>query len=561
MNKIKRFFVVFMATLMIFCNVPSYALSKTGAAVKAEYLKTEKRAFAELVKGIEKSELGKLLKVTENIDSSYSSEVDFEIEIPEVKTRKYVVKENTSYTDRYEDGVIEAYVEGEKVASLDIVANDNMVSLRVPELYEKYITVDMSDLAGLVNKFIEDEEYVDEIVEDLPTGMMYDCDFIKAIEFTQAEEKILQNATKKYSKLLEQELLKNTYFQKGNKQTLNINNKGYKCGVVSYEISTKQLVDGIEKVWKEFKNDTVFVNLIWGKVEAFYNKIAEVNLVAEELPTKEQVLGMVDYLLAELKDEATDNIVLKSTLYHQNGKLLRRDISIKIYENGSSEEVIVLTIYTVNNGKNGYYAFSTEDATIEDFVVVDSKVTTHNLIITSTEVTYDFAEEDEYGFAPLIRQETKNIEMAAVKITKVNNNQYNIEITANDSNAKVNIEYVKNKIDSKEYDVNFNIDIISYETSFGLNTRLAYKKDIKLEKIDTTKNEILLTEMTKDEMIKLVEDNQVEVLEKAQGKFLSAFYYEEFIKPIVEQTRNTFDYNYESLEEVDDFVNDLTYYN
>lgn len=557
MNKMKRFLAMFIATVMILGNVPAYALSKTGGAAKSEYLKIEKKAFAEIKNSFNKSDLGKLVKFTDSITGTYNAEVDLELEIPEMKTRKYVIKENGTYTDRYEDGVIEAYVENEKVASLDIIANDNLVSIRVPELYEKYLTIDMNDLAGLINKFIEDEEEANEIIETMPKGMLYNSDIMKIIKLTKAEEKIVKNASKKYAKLFEKELLKNENFAKEDNKNLTINNKSYKTNVASYTISASQLVSGLENVWKEFKNDTAFVNLIWGKIEALYNKMYEMNYVFEELPTKEQILGIIDYLFVELKSEADENICLKSTLYYQNGKLLRRDINTIAYD----EETSLFSIYTVKDGKNEYYAVTSGDTKFEDFVVNNSKDTVHNFVVTSKEVTYEYPDTDNFDYFSFIKTETESIDKATLKITKINNNKYNMEFSVDGEDVKLNMEYVKNKMYSKEYDVSMNFDIISGEQNVGINTRLAYKKDIKLKKIATKDNEINLNEKSKEELVNLFEENKEQIIEKAQGKFLSAFYYDEIIKPLFDTTRQVLEGNQNLIYNTEEYIYDLELYN
>lgn len=543
MRRNKRFLGAFLASLILLINVPVYALSNTGAAVKAEYLKAEKRAFSEIVKSIDKSDIGKLIEFSESIDTTYTSEVDFEVQIPGIKTRKYVIKENGTYVDRYEDGSVEAYVEGEKVATMSIVANEENLSVRIPELYEKYITVDMSDLASVVNKIVEDELDVNEIIESLPTGMLYNCDLLEALEFSDSEEKILENAFGKYVKLLDKELLKNSYFKKDKNQNLNINNKAYKCSVVSYEIPVSKLYDGMVNIWNEFKNDTELTNLVFGKIEAVYNKMKAVNIIHGDLLSKEEWLKKVSDLVAYLKEDIPENVALISTLYHQDGKILRRDIGTKYYEIDNVDEEVT-TLYAVKNSKNGYYAIFTEDFSVEDVVTFGNNEDIHNLVITSTEVDYEYQpyveENPVEEYTSWIRTETKVINTAMAKVIKVNDNKYSIEITSDDFENKIVIEYIRNKINSKEYDINFNVKVPSLEDEcLAFNTRIAFEKDVVLNKIDTKKDELVLNNMSKEEMIKVVEDNEEMVKEKITGKFGTAFYYEEFIKPLIDIIENT----------------------
>ena len=209
MVKLKRFLAVFIATLMLIGNFPAYAAQEPGAAAKSAYLMTEKRFFNNLKKDFEKSELGKLISSTDTIDGTYSSELDIEVKIPDIKTRKYVIKEDGTYTDRYEAGKIEAYVENEHVATVNVVADDNYISLQIPELYEKYLTADMNDLSGLLKKFNEDID-----VSTLPKEIFYNSDVREVLELTKEQENLVNKSLKKYAKLLDEELLKNSYFEK-----------------------------------------------------------------------------------------------------------------------------------------------------------------------------------------------------------------------------------------------------------------------------------------------------------------------------------------------------------
>lgn len=515
MLKLKRFVAVFIATIMFLGNLPAYAAQESGAAAKSAYLMTEKRAFNNVKKDFEKSELGKLLSFTENIDGTYSNELTLEVKVPDVKTRKYVIKENGTYKDRYEDGTIKAYVEGEQVATVNVVANDNYVSLHIPELYEKYLTVDMNDLEGLLKKFDEDFD-----VSTLPKGIYYASDIKDALAFSKEEEKIVDKAAKKYAKLLDKELLKNSYFEKGTKQTINVNGLDYKCDVVSYKISGKELVDGFEIVWKEFKKDTELVNLLWNKIEEIYNLSAKMNSDYEELLTKEQVMGIIDTIINELQESSADAGSFKSVLYHQNGNLVRRDFGAVSF---IGEEAFV-TVYTVDNAKQKYYAICSENAKLEDIILVNGKETTHNFVITSNKRDYDFINGE------LVVNKVEQVNKLTMKVTEVNSQKYNIEFFTEGSDVLVAVEYSSNKQTPKIHDVNLNFAVTADKKTVEFNTRLAYEKDIKLNKINTKNNEIKLNEKTKEEMLKLFEENKEQMLEKIQGKFGLAFYYDEAMK-------------------------------
>jgi len=513
MKRFRKLLACFIAIVMLVGNIPSYAVSYFGTTAKSEYLKTEKRFLTELKKDYGKSELGKLINFTDGIDGTYSSEMDIEIKIPDVKTRKYVIKENGTYNDRYEDGTIEGYVEGKSVATVNIVANDNYISLQVPELYEKYLSIDITKLPNLFEKFGEELDS-----STFPKEMVYNSDYKEIFTLSKSEEKILTSAAKKYYKLIEKNFLKNEYFSRNIKQTLTVNNISHKCDTVTYKISINDFVNGLENVWVEFKKDNELVNLLWGKVEALYNLTTRVNGISEELPTKEQVLGAIDTFIDILQDELNgeDELYFSSVLYHQDGKILRRDFSV------NEEEPI--SIYTITSAKEKYYALYFGKNKLEDRVSVKGNETVHNFTITTMARDYDFVDGE------LVVNEVEQINTMTVKVQKVNNNKYNVKFSVDGSDALVKMEYVNNKNTAKEYDIDLNFNVISEDTVIEINSGLKYKKDIKLNKVDVKKNELNLDETSKEEIIKLFEDNKDDILKKVEGEFGLAFYYDEIMK-------------------------------
>ena len=515
MKRLKRFLAAFVAVVMILGNFPVYAANIDGTA-KSEYLKVEKKAFLGLKNNLKKSEFVKLYSFIDGITNTCNSEIDIEIKIPNVKTRKYVIKSNETYQERYADGTVEGYVEGKKVATFNIVANDNYISLQVPELYEKYLTIDMNDLEGLANKF-----NINFDTDSLRREMYYNSEVNKVLTLTKEEEKIVNNALKKYAKLLDEELLKSNYFEKGNKQTITVNNANYKCDVVTYKISNKQFLDGFENVWKEVKKDTEFVDLVLNKLECLYELTSNQSSEYEEFPTKEQILGGIDTIIKKMNKEDFEEVVLKSTLYHQSGQLIRRDFG---YETEDNENAI--SVYTLNNSKGAYYALCTDSYKIEDIISKNSKETVHNLVQTSKGLKWDY----DYASDAFTCDVVESVEGFIIKVNKISNNEYEIELLDSDLNVKAVMKYVRNKITSKEYDISMDFNIMPDDQNIEVNLRLAYKKDIKLKKISTKNNEINLNKESKEELTRLFEDNKTEIEEKIKGDFGLAFYYDEIEK-------------------------------
>lgn len=517
MGKLRRFFAMFFAVMMLFGATPTYAATKTGASVKSEYLKVEKRFFKELDTSFKKSEIGKLSDFLNKIDGTYTGEVDLEVKLPDIKTRLYKIKETGTYNEKYADASVEAYVEGEKVATFNVVADDNYLSMQIPELYEKYVTIDMNDLLGLIKKF--DETIESEELESLK-AMSYPSEAKEILKLTKAEEKLVKDALNKIYKSLDRELLKSSYFEKGSKQLIDANNEKYNCDVVSYKISLKELIDGLENIWGEFKNNTELVNLLWGKLEAVYNLSVKPGSEYQEFPTKEQFLGAMDTIINELQKEAPNDIYIQSTLYHQSSKLIRRDIDLVALD----QEQNLFSIYTCKNSKKEYYAFCIEDGKLEDIVSKNGKDTIHDIVLTTKDFDYNWINDE------LVREEKEDVSKLTIKVVKIKDGAYNIEFMVDNSEVKVSAEYIRNKATSKTHDITMNFNVSNDTQVIEFNTRVIYGKDIKLKKSNVKNNQIILNEMTKEEMTGLVEENKAEIEEKIKGKFGSAFYYEEIMK-------------------------------
>lgn len=493
MERAKRFLACFLAVAMLVVNVPVYAFSGTGATAKAEYLKVENRFFSTLKNSFEKSEYGKIVEFSKGIDGAYNGKTSIEVKIPDVKTRKYVVNENATYLDRYADGSFEGYVEGEKVATLNFIANEEVVSFQIPELYEKFWSMDMSNLHEMMlNLGYEDYDNIDA----LPTGMVYNSDIISAVKFTKAEEKVLNDAKVKYLKLLNNGLLKNSYFSKGSKEVLTLGGKNYKCDKVTYSITLDKLIEEIEKLWEAFKDDTELFDLLWSKFENFCAVMGKVNSDYRDMPSKDTVIFYIDYAISQLKDNELPDVI-SSTLYHKNGKLLKR----VLYLNGNE----VLTVSSVKNSKDGYYAFTMPDFSVEDSVSVLGKDTTHDITI-------------------ICDDEVNNV---TAKITKASDKKITGVIYWDVTDANISFEYLTTAMSSKECGFDFDIKYNTDDGIYGLDIASSYRKDIKLNKKSVGRNVIDMNSVSVDVLGETIEEISSDT-DKAT-KFLNAFYYDEIM--------------------------------
>ena len=516
MKNLRRFLASFMAAILLFFNAPAFADSSTSASNKNTYMKLEKSAFSELVKQLEKTDFGALQKFIKKNNQDISSEVGVEVKLPLIKTRKYVITNNEPYNEKYEDANIKAFVDGEEVANLNIVANGNNMSFQIPELFDNYFTLDMGNLKELFEKLEID---LDE--DEIPTGLYYPCEMREALKLTKSEEKIVKDAKKKYSKLLDKEFLKNEFFSKEKSEELDVNGYKYKVDVVKYEISDKDIFSGMKSIWTEFKNDKTLVDLIWAKFEKVYELNKRTNPQLEKI-TKEEIISTIDEYFDE-HEENGDNYLI-SKLYYQKGSIIRRDI---IEEDRGYEDENTLAIYTVKDKNQEYYALVTEDLKLEDKVNRANKDITHNFIATTIRNHYDFANGE------FVVEKTEEENKATLKLSQVNNNEYKYEASIDGNDTIITGTYKKAKITSNEYVSGFEIHIpVEDQGEVALVIDTKYKKVNKINKIDTTKNEKVLNKMSKDEIVGIYENNKDMIMEKLQGKFGTAFYYDLYMQTV-----------------------------
>ena len=472
----KKLVVVFAVVTLIAINVVAYAATSSGVLTKAEYLNVQKRAYKELENSFEKSECGKFIKYLNGIDGAFNTEVGIEVKMPDTKTRKYVIKDNASYLERYEDGSFEGYVDGEKALSLEYVANEDNVSFKLGEVYDKFLTIDMTKLAELYEN-IYGVPYYGEIS---PKSMVYSCDLRNAIKLTKAEEKVLKNAKDKYYKMLTKELLQNSSFEKKSKEMLNINNSNYKCDVITYTVTTKQLVDGIEKVWTEFKNDKEVINLIWSKIKNVSDELAKLDSEYANLPTSEEVISDIDSFINRVKEEATEEHLIKSTLYHKSGKLLKKVITLS----DSTEDVDVLTVCNSQSGKEKYFSVK-----LYDYVTVENKTADKNYTTTIT----------------LSPDDTPSV--FVIEGREDNNGKHFVEIYSKDyDDVRVILKYENTASGSKEYGMKLDTKIEAYGETCELNADIKYKKFSSLKRKDIKNNEVKLNSLSSEEFYNLMEE-------------------------------------------------------
>jgi hypothetical protein len=211
-------------------------------------------------------------------------------------------------------------------------------------------------------------------------------------------------------------------------------------------------------------------------------------------------------------------------LYYQKGSIIRRDI---IEEDREYEDENTLTIYTVKDKNQEYYALVTEELKLEDKVNRANKDITHNFIATTIRNHYNLVDGE------FVVEKTEKENKAMLKLSQVNNNEYKYEASIDGNDTIITGTYKKAKITSNEYVSGFEIHIpVEDQGEVALVIDTKYKKGAKINKIDTTKNEKVLNKMSKDEIVGIYENNKDMIMEKLQGKFGTAFYYDLYMQTV-----------------------------
>ena len=495
-NLAKVVFSFVMAMIIVMGNCSFAAINNSVA--KSTYLQLESKTINSIKKTISKNKalLDTNFSSAKSQLEAYGENLGGDLDNLVLKSVQEVDKKSNY---EYSEISLENKT-GEKV-SLEIAFENNVLKIQIPQIYEKSISVDLSRLKEVCEKFeieVDDEDinYFMTTLENSRNGQLI------SKESQEYLRKIAPEYVAKLNKLLDSK-----YFSINKNAVLKYNDKNINCKSVSFEISMYDLINVISELWNDVKKDEKLLDILVYINWSNSNKIS-----------KEELINEIDFIL-DKDDTDLRGFVINSTLFYNSKKeVLKREVKVM----NNNEDAYNISLITINDNKNAYYELNlNNEKIISDNVIKSSnKKTEHNITVVTNTEKYSFT---EYTYVPY--SESKEY-----KVILEQKDSKNFVITCMDSSLsesglenKFIIEIYKKEMTSKKQDVNVKFSCIINGKTYNAYLNFLLEKNVKVVKKTFNIPEVNLNTISKEELENELINSEEKVNKKVEDLFITLF--------------------------------------
>lgn len=281
-------------------------------------------------------------------------------------TQKLINSSSVKYKGSYDANSkallndIGLYKDNKEVLTMSILTKDQSVSITSKDLYDKYLTLDMSKYEQFCkDNNIPDDEETKKSIESL--SKLKDVDSAKlAYDLYYISEKDYNALHKNYDNILVDLIDKENYTTKKN-QKVSVDGDEVKTTAYSLTMDGKDAVDFANKLIDKVKGDSTLKNLLIEKYNLMKKYGNTVAAASDEIKTELPELkdSDIDEFLSELvkefeksKDQITDEQSIKITIY-SNKKNEPVKLEIAVLKDKKDEGSVIFT-EELAKGKNIY---------------------------------------------------------------------------------------------------------------------------------------------------------------------------------------------------------------
>lgn len=492
---------MFLAIVIVFSNCSFAAV--TNSLAKNTYLQLEKKN----IKSIEKVLSQSKNFFDTNVNTSRETIEVYSENFPDDVKLKVIEEFDKGKNYQY-DRITLGTNETEKL-SVDMVLKDNVLMLQVPELYEKYISIDFSKAKEICEKFgIElDSEQINQLTNIISNVGNKNI-------LSKEDEAYLAKVLPKYVKKLNS-LMDSKHFSMNSNAKITYGDKSLNCKSVSYEMTGKDMYDALYELLKEVRNDEKLLDIF---VSAM-NSTGKVNI------NKESMLEDIDFMISQLdlsqstgETEELEEVKLISTLYYNSKKeTLKREIKVK----NSFDEEQVISLVTIDGNKDAYYELNYDGFKIVDKVVKTSKKTEHNISVIETKIA--FYENTYFNREDIVGTEQENRVDFKIMVETPSKSKTVITGLVEGLDDKIIIEINEKVTTSKKLDYSFTFTYDTLDVDYKVFVNYYLEKGLKISQKTFENPEISIDKMSYDELAKELEDNREIVSKKAESLLRELF--------------------------------------
>ena len=503
-NLAKVVFSFVMAMIIVMGNC-SFATINNSVA-KSTYLQLERKTINSIKKTISKNKalLDTNFSTAKSQLEAYGENLGGDLDNLVLKSVQEVDKKSNY---EYSEISLENKT-GEKV-SLEIAFEKNVLKIQIPRIYEKSISVDLSRLKEVCEKFeieVDDEDinYFMTTLENSRNGQL----------ISKENQEYLRKIAPKYVAKLNK-LLDSKYFSINKNAVLKYNDKNINCKSVSFEISMYDLLNVISELWNDVKKDEKLLDILayinWGNS----NKIS-----------KEELINEIDFILDIDYDnpDLRENVMNSTLFYNSKKEVLKREFKLINIDNKAmnNEDEYNISLITINDNKNAYYELNLNNGKIisDNVIRSSNKKTEHNITVVTNTEKYSFT---EYTYLPYS-------ESKGYKVILEQKDSKNFVITCMDSSLsesglenKFIIEIYKKEMASKKQDVSMKFSCIINGKNYNAYLNFLLEKNVKVGKKTFNIPEVNLNTISKEELENELINSEEKVNKKVEDLFRNLF--------------------------------------
>jgi len=569
----KKIFAVFVAAVFFLGSSFSFAGTEMLLSDKSLYLMIEKYNVEKLLDNFKN--LGELdfVKILGS-ETPLKMEIDFQIDsnVEDFIKRDIKILDEVNVAENYERAEIKIYNEDQYIVTLEALLDGTVLSLRIPELYEKYVTVDLGNLTELYKKFGMSEEELKKFEESYKMQ-----EELKALMvLTEEQEKDLINCIMRCGLTLNS-LIKDEYFIRDNNAIVSYDDKVIPCRSISMEIPQRDMVQIVKSLWNEFKNDEKVMKICEEMLNGFYEIYkeelleessyvdadalygVETRIEEPQLPKLDEILKVIDELFIVLEEaygpEYDNGKIVSKIYFEEDYDIIKREFGIR---NESTDYNAMMSFMTLEE----YYALEAEDFLLEDRISVNENMTTHNF--TYEYLTYDYDFDENWNFIKTERLETEQL---AVNVEKLAEQSYRISVDLDEfTSLEVNLSTETLNEDSALFNLDLRVlgkadpslqtFLPQNDTEVSVKMKMTITKNHKIIQEDLSKNEININTMSLEALEKEWKDNEAVITERAEKLVEDLF--PELVK-MAEETMRIQEQTVEELELMNRQLEELQY--
>lgn len=517
----KRMFAVLIATVFLIGSTFSFASTEMLLNDKSLYFMVEKYNGEKLLKNL--AMLGEI-DFVKFLGSETPLKLETEIEIDcseeDFIKRDIKVFSEVSEKDAYERAEIKIYNEDQYIATLEAIVDGEVLSLRLPELYEKYLTVDLGNLTELYEKFGMPEEELKTLEESYKLE-----EELKALlVLSEEEEKDLNDLIVRCGLCLT-DLVKDEYFIRDKQAVVSYDDKFFTCDSISLEIPQRDLVKVVKEIWGEIKSDEKVMKLFDEKLAGFY-EIYQKELGEEELPTMTEIIEAFDEVFVALEGmyghEYEEGRIVSKIYFDGDYDIIKREIGIK---NESVDYRSMIELVMLDE----YFALKGEEFSLEDRILVKENVTIHQFSYEYLTMDYDW--DENYN---LITNEVLEKEEFVINVEKTGEKAFRVWMDI-DEFTRIELLLSTKKLNENSAELKFEMRVVEKadpnlqsllpmkDNEVSCVMKMVVTQNHKVVKKDLSKMELNINEMSLEALEKEWTNNQEKIMERGEKLYEALF--------------------------------------